>query len=197
MYRDHMPPIRDAMRNDFTVFQRGVLFVVCSIRQPIIRVPDQLTALYSIGTEENPLFGCKRDAYAFIVAEEFARPLWETMRDLFDPELAILAISRVPGLGIVKSAFVAQLMGIDVACLDSRNITRDGRNPRAYRTDGEARKTIPAYRRKVARYVADVGGKAEAYWNAWCSDVAPRYKRSADEISALHLAIIPDNFIPF
>ncbi len=186
------------MRNDFTVFQRGVLFVVCSIRQKIINVPEQLASLYETGSEEdNPLFGHKRESYAFIMHEERARPLYNVMRANYDSELAILTMSRVPGLGIVKSAFVAQLMGYDVACLDSRNISRDGRNARAYRADGEARKTMPSYRRKVARYVADVGGKAKDYWDAWCCDVAPRYKRTAEEISALHLAIVPDNFVPF
>lgn len=196
MYADHMPPIRDAMRADYQIFQRGILFVVCSIRQPIIVVPEQLDDLWN-EQGENPLFGHKLDAWAWIHDKRLCRPLWETMRGEYDPERMILAFSAIPGLGIVKSAFVAQLMGSDIACLDSRNIVREGRNPRAYRADGEARKRLPSYRRKVARYVKDVGGKSREYWDAWCTDVAGRYKRTADEISALHLAIVPDSFVPF
>lgn len=197
MYDNHVPLIANAMRENYEAFRRGLAFVVCSIRQPITVVPDQLATLFGNGEwDEFPLFGHKWNAWAFITDAERCRALWYTVRESYDPELVIWHVSRVPGIGIVKAGFVAQLLGCDVACLDSRNITRDGRNARAYRTDGEKRKTKPAFRRKVSRYVADTGGKARHYWDAWCKDVAPRYNMTAEEISCLHLAILPDNFVP-
>jgi hypothetical protein len=106
-------------------------------------------------------------------------------------------LCRVPGLGIVKAGFALQLMGYDVACLDTRNIKREGRNPRAFRSDGEARKAGPAFKKKIARYLSEVEGRAQEYWDAWCQDVASDIGITAAEVSGLHLAIIPDNYIPF
>lgn len=201
MYDKEMPVIRDAMRADVTVFVRGVMFAVCSIRQPTINVPDQLAVLFDGAEDESPLFGHKFDAWAWISNAANAATLW---RDLlrYDEDtregchMAICDIMRIPGLGIVKAAFVAQLMGFNVACLDSRNVKREGRNPREFETRGvkSGRKFNP---RLIERYVAETYGKAEHYWNAWCADVAAAYNRTPQQISELHLAIVPDNYVPF
>jgi hypothetical protein len=186
MYREHAPVIAAYMRENAFQFVRGCMFAICSIRQPVLKVPDQLDALYN-EEGENPLFGHKLDAWAYLSANGEA-----VFRDVYaakDIPAAILILCRVPGLGIVKAAFVLQLAGFDVACLDSRNITREGRNPRAYRSDGGKTKTGKAWERKIARYCAEVSGKAAEYWDAWCIDVANAYKRTPEDISALHLAI--------
>jgi hypothetical protein len=201
LYKDHVPVIRDAMRADLDVFRRGCMFAVCSIRQPTINVPDQLGILFDNEEGENPLFGHKFGAFDYIMSPKGAA-LWRELTTLHYTargakagcEFAIGLLLDVPGLGIVKAAFIAQLMGFDVACLDARNVTREGRNPRAYRTDGKtARQLAP----KVRAYVAETFGKAEFYWNAWCQDVAAAYGRTPEEISALHLAIVPANYVPF
>lgn len=202
MYRQHMPIIRDAMRADLEVFRRGCMFAVCSIRQPTINVPDQLGILFDGDEGENPLFGHKFMTYDYLLSSKGAA-LW---REISGPllyagagsksqcEFVISRLLDVPGLGIVKAAFIAQLMGFDVACLDARNVAREDRNPRAYRTDGKnARQLAP----KVRAYVAETFGKAEHYWDAWCEDVALAYDRTPEEISELHLAIVPRNYIPF
>lgn len=200
MYADHLPPIRDAMRADVEVFRRGAMFAVCSIRQPTINVPDQLEALFEPheGNHENPLFGHKFAAFDYIMGPggadiwaDIRKPLGMTKASC---EYAITRLLEVPGLGIVKAAFIAQLMGYDVACLDARNVAREGRNPRAYRTDGQTPRQLAP---KVRRYVAETFGKAALYWDDWCRDVAEAYHRSPQEISALHLSIVPKNWVPF
>lgn len=202
MYKDHcVATIAPAMRQEPAIFRRGAMFAVCSIRQPTINVPDQLGVLFDGVEDENPLFGHKFKAFDFIMSNaamavhynlcRFYKADWDTNEKA---EQAIIALLACPGLGIVKAAFVAQLMGFDVACLDARNITRDQRNPRAFRTDGKRPEQLGA---KVRAYVNETGGRAEEYWNAWCHDVAAAYGRTAQEISALHLAIVPANYIPF
>ena len=200
MYKSHcVATIAPAMRDNLTIFRRGVMFAVCSIRQPTINVPDQLGILFDNDEGENPLFGHKFDAWAYITDDAKASALW---RDLLACDRvrragaieAITHLLRVPGLGIVKAAFVAQLMGFNVVCLDARNITREKRNPRAFRTDG---KTPEALRPKVIAYVQETWGKAAFYWDAWCKDVAQAYGRTPEEISELHLAIVPGDFVPF
>jgi hypothetical protein len=121
---------------------------------PIRNVPGQLDDIDRERASSVYLFGFKRDAYVYI--ETHGPALWAKVKacPLADPGAAILALAAVPGLGVVKAGFAAQLMGWDVACLDGRNIEREGLSPRAYRSDGEARKSRPAFKRKVARYVA-------------------------------------------
>ncbi len=207
MYKDHMPIIRDAMRADVQVFQRGVMFAVCSIRQPTVNVPDQLGILFDGDEGENPLFGHKFKAWEYISDNSRVALLWKKLNlfavlNRFDgvtptrgaTEAAMLCMLEVPGLGIVKSAFVLQLMGFDVACLDSRNVTREGRQPRAFRTDG---RNAASLRPKVSLYLDETYGKAAHYWDAWCADVAEAYHLTAEEVSALHLSIVPNNYVPF
>lgn len=198
MYHSEMPPIRDAMRADLDIFRRGAMFAVCSIRQPTIGVPDQLGVLFDNEEGDNPLFGFKFAAFTALMGPMGAA-IWADIRNPLGHtkascEYAIGRLLDVPGLGIVKAAFIAQLMGYDVACLDARNVTRENRNPRAYRTDGKTPRQLAP---KVRQYVAETFGKAELYWDAWCNDVAVAYHRTPQEISELHLVIVPKNWIPF
>lgn len=199
MYTDDMPPIRDAMRADVEVFRRGVMFAVCSIRQATINVPGQLQALFDPGEgDENPLFGSKFAAFDWIMGPNGAR-VWAELRAPLGNtkascEYGIMQLLQCPGLGIVKAAFVLQLMGYDVACLDSRNVARLGLNPRRFEARKARPHTLPTM---VRQYVAETFGQARIYWDDWCSDVAAAYGKTPDEISKLHLAIVPANWVPF
>lgn len=193
MYQEHVPMISTAMRADPRVFARGVLFAVCSIRQPFPSVPDQLQAVDAGDLE--PLFGHKLVAHAYVL--EHMSTLQKELLEASDNAARLEIICQVPGLGLVKGGFILQLMGYDVACLDARNIKREKRNPRAFRSDGEAKKQGPAWRRKIARYLRETEGKAEYYWDAWCEDVAVTYNLTAEEISAMHTTIVPDDWVPF
>ncbi len=198
MYAQEMPAIRDAMRADLEVFRRGAMFAVCSIRQATINVPGQLATLFDGVEDENPLFGFKFAAFDAIMGPMGAA-IWADIRQPLGNtpascEYAIGKLLEVPGLGIVKAAFICQLMGYNVACLDARNVAREGRNPRAYRTDGKTpRQLVP----KVRQYVMETFGKAALYWDDWCADVAAAYDRTPQEISELHLSILPPNYVPF
>lgn len=194
MYERDNPVIAFAMRNEDAAFVRGALFAILSIRQKITNVPAQLERVEQGELED--LFGFKREAYYWL--RERAPELRAAILSAPDNRARLLIIAECPGLGIVKGAFILQLMGYDVACLDSRNIKREGRNPRAYRSDGARKTTCPrAWHRKIERYLAEVEGKAREYWNAWCEDVANAYKLTAEEVSGLHLAIVGDDYIPF
>lgn len=193
-----MKTIAPMMRGVLAVWHRGAIFAVCSIRQATINVPDQLGILFDDAEGENPLFGSKFNAFSDIMGplgaviwSDLRQPLGNTKASC---EYAIGRLLEIRGLGIVKAAFIAQLMGYNVACLDSRNVTREGRNPRAFRTDG---KTPQQLAPKVRQYVSETFGRAQEYWDAWCIDVAGAYGRTAQEISELHLAIVPSDYIPF
>lgn len=187
MYDNHVPTIAGAMRSDPVVFARGVTFVVLTIQQMIVTIPDSVADVDAKGDQSVFLFGSKRVAFAYLQAHR--DQLWQGVCNAEDTASAIRTLCAIPGLGIVKSAFVCQLMGFDVGCLDTRNIQREGRNPLAYRS----RKGRPGYMvKKTLAYVADTAGKAREYWDVWCADAARAYKRTSEDISAIHLdCIVP------
>lgn len=83
---------------------------------------------------------------------------------------AIELFLNVPNLGMVKAAFVAQMFGFNVACIDSHNLTRLGLNANAVKLG----KVKPATRRaKIADYVKMTQIQGSAFWwNSWCDYVA-------------------------
>ena len=199
MYASHVPVIAEATRSDPAIFERAVWFAVLSMRQPFDKVPgmmDDLDYYDSLGRgyECPHLFGFKRDAWAY--TREHRDELHRDVLAAATNEARMHVLCRIHGMGLVKAGFVLQLMGYDVGCLDTRNVKREGRDPRAFRTDG--RKSGAGFDRKVRAYLREVEGRAEYLWDTWCADVAVTYGQTAETISAWHmLGIVPENFIPF
>lgn len=205
MYKSHVPIINGAMRRDFRTFKRGVMFAILSARVQFPRVPDQCEELAKEGAKAKCLWGHKFGAYQYI--EEHGATLWHDVCNTRDPEQALYILTRIPGLGIVKAAFILQMLGHDIACLDVRNIIRDGRDPRGF--ESHKHRDTP-YRKKIARYVEETRGKAEFYWDRWCEEVAKDYGSTAEHISRDHVnaivrkslrdhaePVMPTNEIPF
>ncbi len=196
MYAEHVLVIANAMRTDPEAFKRGITFVILTIRQAIDRVPGQMEEVEELRTRAPSLFGWKRSAYAYVRLNGEALQAQLCSIPLDRPAEAIRALLAVPGLGIVKAAFVCQLMGFDVACLDSRNIQREGRKREEYRfTKGKV--TERWLTAKIEHYVGQTLGKAQYYWDAWCDYVASDYKTTGEAISELHLCLVPDSYVPF
>ena len=207
MYRDHAPLIGAAMREDPEIFKRGCVFVILSIRTGIDRLDGQMAEVDEQRASAPCLFGWKRRAYQHI--QLHGRRLHTTLMDVWnaDPMDArqwshgaehevIRTLLEVPGLGIVKAAFVAQLFGFDVACIDSRNAEREGRKRDAFKYD-KTRKREARLDKLLALYLSATHGRAEEYWDAWCDYVGADYKRTGEQISAMHLVILPDTYVPF
>ena len=183
MYETHVPYIASAMRQDADAFARGVTFALLSIQQMFVTVPKAVVDVEQNGTASRFLFGFKAGAYHFLMEHKVG--LHAACVAATSPAEVIATVATIPGIGIVKAAFVAQLMGHDVACLDTRNIQREKRNPREYRSrkDCSPRK----FAKDIERYVRDTGGKAREYWDTWCIDVAKIYGMTPLAVSKLHL----------
>ena len=183
MYETHVPYIASAMRQDADAFARGVTFALLSIQQMFITVPKAMGDVEQNDTASRFLFGSKASAYHFLMEHKVG--LHAACVAATSPAEVIATVATIPGIGIVKAAFVAQLMGHDVACLDTRNIQREKRNPREYRSrkDCSPRK----FAKDIERYVRDTGGKAREYWDTWCTDVAKTYGMTPLAVSKLHL----------
>lgn len=188
MYADHVPIINGAMRADVATFKRGVMFAILSMRVTFNRMTQQVRELERRGARASVLWGHKFQAWSYL--EEHADALHAAACGARSPEACIAALVTIPGLGIVKAAFVAQMLGHDVACIDARNVARLGLPERQWRSDGERHKRSLAFKRKISRYVDHTRGRAEELWNDWCADAAQAYGYTAEEVSKLHLTLI-------
>lgn len=190
MYDRHNPVIAAAMRSNLDCFKRGAYFTIASIRQKIFNVPLMVDSFEVEGPSSEYAWGHKRDAVAWI--DEHAADLRDVLltydpRNLATLPLALAHVTECPGLGIVKGAFLLQLMGFDIACFDSRNCARLSLDRNAMR----ARKSLShkARQRRIVQYVNAASGKARLFWNDWCIDVGNAYGFKPREVSAMHLCI--------
>jgi len=195
MYDRDMPLMRAHALASPSGFVDVVAFVLCTIQQPLQSVRRQMDDLRANGAESKYLFGSKRAGYAYAVAH--AATLHAAMKAAVkanDTIGAIDILTNIPGLGVVKASFVAQIIGFEVACLDGHNLARLGLAESAFKL---AKTVKPeTKRKKIAAYVkacADTGG-ARYWWNSWCDYVAGnkanRSLTSGDAVSAYHVACL-------
>lgn len=184
------------MREDPETFARGVMFAVCSIRQPVERVPAMLRDIDLNGRHAEAL-AMPMKYFAWDYLQDHATSTWRDVCGLGTRD-ALLRLLAVPALGIVKSAFVLQFLGHDIGCMDTRNLRREKVPIRAFSNHmcGAPGSTGGYRSKQIDRYWKLAHGRAEALWNAWCTEVAEdRWRENtrtltADEVSALHLEIV-------
>ena len=193
MYDRDMPLIREHALSSPAGFVDVVAFVLCTIQQPLQSVGRQMADIRVNGDSSKYLFGSKRAGYQYVVAHAavFHAAIVKAV-EVNDVVGAVDVISTIPSLGVVKASFVAQLCGLEVACLDTHNLKRLGLAESAFKL---AKSVKPDTKRaKIAAYVkvcGDTGG-ARHWWNSWCEYVAGnranRSLVSGDAVSAYHVA---------
>jgi hypothetical protein len=192
MYDRDMPLMRAHALASDQGFCDVVAFVLCTIRQPLRSVGGQMADIRLNGADSKWLFGSKREGYRYALAH--ASELRLAVAEAPDAAAAVDVLTSIPGLGIVKAAFIAQICGHEVACLDGHNLKRLGMAESALKL---AKSVKPeTRRRKIASYVALCArtGGSRHWWNSWCEYVAGnranRTLATADAVSAYHVACL-------
>jgi hypothetical protein len=172
-----------------------IAFVLATIQQPLQSVANQMADIRTHGAKSKYLFGSKRIGLAYAI--EHKHVLFAAVRkaaEIGDVIGAVDVLSNVPGLGIVKASFVAQICGMETACLDTHNLKRLGLAETAFKLDKGVKPETK--RKKITRYVglcSETGGSRH-WWDIWCETVAGnRANRSlttADAVSAYHVQCI-------
>lgn len=172
-----------------------VAFVLCTIQQPLQSVGNQMRDIRRNGDQSKYLFGSKRDGYRYAVEHKAVlHAALIAAADVNDTLGFVDVMSNVPGLGVVKASFVAQICGFEASCLDTHNLKRLGLSESAFKL---AKSVLPATKRaKIARYLdicLSTGG-ARYWWDVWCGTVAGnranRSLQTADVVSAYHVQCI-------
>jgi hypothetical protein len=195
MYQRDMPLMRAHALASPEGLTDVIAFVLCTIQQPLQSVKRQMADIRATGVDSKYLFGSKRDGYRYAVAH--APVLHAAIVKAVETEDAVAAVdvlSNVPGLGIVKASFVAQICGLEASCLDTHNLKRLGLPETAFKL---AKSVKPETKRgKIAYYLETCvkTGGAQFWWDSWCGSVAGnRANKSllcADQVSAYHYECI-------
>ena len=173
-------------------------FTLLTIRQPLQQVIAQRLDIQAKGVSSRFLFSAKREGYRFTMEQKGY--LWRVMHDILkrpdsDERKADLIqhFMQVPSLGMVKAAFVVQMIGGGTACLDSHNLQALGMTAAQVKIGSKLKPETA--RKKVLDYVrlCDETGGAAYWWNRWCDYVADRRGsplKTGDEVSAYHVQAV-------
>jgi len=192
MFKDDNKKIaRFALKNPENMVRVGT-FVLTTIQAGLATTQAQMHDIDEHGASSKYLWGNKRDGFLYL--QEHKQVIFAAIKAAVkanDPIGAIDVLTNVPNLGIVKAAFVAQLVGLDVACIDSHNCDRLGLSRSALKFSKKVKPELK--RKKIADYVKftqDTGG-SEYWWNTWCEYVAGNRanKRldTAEKVSKYHV----------
>lgn len=195
MYSRDMP----AMRNHALASPEGltdvITFVLCTIQQPLQSVKRQMADIRANGASSKYLFGSKRMGYQY--ACDHAEVLHAAVvkaAEVGDVVGAVDVLSNVPGLGVVKASFVAQIVGLEASCLDTHNLKRLGLAESAFKMPKGLKHETRLSKIRAYLALCVKSGGAEYWWNSWCETVAGNRANkslvSADVVSRYHAECI-------
>ena len=202
MYKKDNKIIADFLLASPDNMVRGFTFVLLSIQQPTQGLADKMLEVDQQGPECRHLnYGLKRAGFEYVEAHKQA--IFERLTeyvalgldDIENISKALLYVYDTPNLGMVKSAFVLQLLGFDVSCIDSHNLKRLGWK----QSQVSLPKTLKheSKMRKIRAYVSQTQQKGTAYWwNSWChyvaGNIANKKLTTGQQVSNYHIeAILP------
>lgn len=190
MYQRDLPKIVDYVEQEGPDGLVAVgAFVLSTIQQPLSRTKVSVQDIKQWGTQSPHLWGFKRAGYRHLLDNRV--PLYQKLvtRPVGRSE-ALLEVSKTPGLGLVKGAFLLQCLGYETACLDTHNIKLFGINPSDLKVGKVKQATLE---KKIDGYlsICDNIGSSEFFWNNWVCHVAGnRHNRNletGDKVSDFHV----------
>ena len=195
MYRRDVTEIKDECRRTNSIL--GVAgFAIASIQaglSTVVPSANKVTekGLYAISMTH------KRHGIKYIIEnDDYLYPKSMHIADKYgynDVEgitEAILLFMKIPMVGMVKAGFICQMLGFDVACLDSHNLKRLGISEAQMKIDKNL--SEDAKRSRIQPYVELCQKEgAEFWWNTWCIHVAGnranRTLDTEDVVSKFHV----------
>lgn len=173
-------------------FKRAALFVLATIQQQLETVPVIVSDFERQGGASRFAFGSKKAGLDYLDLQ--CKSLYrDAMACLENPAELLRVFLRVPGFGLVKAGFLAQIFNNAVGCIDVHNIRLYNVPLSAVRYGYTAKpKTKEAKRNTYVALCDGLGGSA-ALWSRWCDYVAalrPNNWADGGEVSRFHFDVI-------
>lgn len=182
MFKTDQPQIQAFAKKSPKNTARVIKFVLVSIRRNFAQVEDIMT-----GKCEPNMMSLTKEGIAY--AEEHALELHSIIHDSRMPlHDKLLAVTRVPGLGLPKAGFVLQLCCGEVGCLDTHNLRNFGLDAKDFKLTKNMAKNIE--RAKVYVDCCRKEGGCEYLWDQWCEFIAERWAskwNDAKDVSHAHV----------
>lgn len=187
MYAEHQPLIERYAQRSPLCMARTLEFALATAHRYFATVPGVLATHTGYSRQQ---------AAAVVVLYESKHSIFRTVLDRREDDLALLRyLITLPGLGLVKAGFAAQLIAGSIGCLDVWNarahqLTRSLRNynPRA---------TVATLTKKLTTYIAACKaiGTPAFLWDTWCTAMAGRHTpgstyypwETPEAVSAFHV----------
>ncbi len=201
MYREHAAQIRQHVRaGSFRAFRDVALFTLATIRVPLWAAAASTRAIIAGGPDSADAFkrviwGSKPAGLEYLESAHGKAIYAVANRYAFRGDAAgvLDALTRVPGLGLAKAGFLAQMCYGLAGCLDTHNLRRFGLSPNICTLRGNL--MAPTRARRIDAYLAavDACGGTESLWDGWCIHLAdrdPSRYAHAYDVSELHPAAL-------
>lgn len=170
---------------------KAVDFVLATIQQQFHTVPNALEEWEELGVLAPSMWGMKMDGWVYIRNnKDRLYALTQNAVANNDEVDFIDTLLEVPGLGVIKAAFVAQLYGLNVGCLDTHNETLYCADAMTFYVP--ARLSARLRLERISSYVdftQRIGGSSD-WWGNWCLFMAEKYPQhyaDAEAVSEQHI----------
>lgn len=199
MYKNDQSRIERWCKNPDKLFTVGTM-VLLSIRMQWVGVGTQMADVREHGADSKCLWSWKRDGYIYL--RDNRKKLYDAVRHYRTGKTylddLIREFLKVPGLGLPKAGFFAQLVVGDGGCLDMHNVARFDLKPQVWFIRG--RKNLGDQVReiddKIALYLklCELCGGSEKLWDDWCEYLNDKVGtfHNADDVSRRHWIYLLD-----
>lgn len=201
MYKQHQPIIAAHGQSGPDGFARVLRFAMATARRPLYKIAEDYAAIERMDDNadtDSGLTAARLQSW-FELWDMRRAAYWQCM-DIMDAaapravDYLVGYLATLPGLGLAKAGFAAQMVFGVSGCLDTHNLKRYGIGANTF-THFKRRRTVRARLSFAGRYndaVKAAGGTA-ALWDTWCHHIAlrrPRTYLNADVVSGLHVAAL-------
>jgi hypothetical protein len=178
-----------------------IRFTLCTIQQSLYSCENQIADIEKHGFKSRFLKNKMKAKGLKYAMDNQVKLFWDVQelkkQSLTEVDTVVKAVrlfNQIPNLGMVKASFVCQMLGFNVACLDSHNLNRLGLDVKDVSLPkGLGEKTKM---KKIKAYVHLTQRKGTVYWwNSWCDYVASKggmnkTLTTGNEVSAFHVECV-------
>jgi len=191
-YNEHIQRCNDYSQSSPDNMVKTITFVLATVQQQLEQAQAIVSSMQLHGAQSKYAFGSKAKGLDFIV-EHKEGLYYAAMAYRNSPEGLLRMFIQVPGLGLAKAGFTAQLFGGVVGCIDTHNIKLYNVPLQTLRYPVKGTNQLQL--KYINRYVSlcsSLGG-SEFLWVAWCEYVAsirPKNWANGLAVSEYHCEVI-------